>query len=313
LTPHETAGLEPTKTAEGLTKNSKEHGSMSETPARGQGSTAAQRADIAPQRTSRATRTLTAQLPPYRRIAEDLRARIDSGDLAPGDQVPSENELIATYGVARATVRNAIAALRASGLVITSRGKGTTVRESTPAGSGASGILTFDPKVVRPRRGQKAASARFHTWDEQDWVDVEEPSRYRTDAGRYAAALDLQASEPIFVLERHLLHSTGAHATHRVFVPFRTVDQVPSLEADPFLPLADLYRAITAAGHELHWRDAITATMPTPDDAVAMNIPDGVPLLVHTRTTCDENGQALVLEETRLPADRTVLTPPPPI
>jgi GntR family transcriptional regulator len=287
---------------------------MSQTPARGQGSSPRDSRSVGAmndQRASRATRTLTAQLPPYRRIAEDLRTRIDSGDLAPGDQVPSENELIAIYGVARATVRNAIASLRASGLVITSRGKGTTVRATTPASSATGGVLTFDPKIVRPRRG-KASSGQFVTWDQQDWTEVEEPARYRTDAGRYAEALDLMAPEPVFVLERHLLHASGAHATQRIFIPFRTLDEVPALEADPFVPPADLYRAAADAGHDLNWRDTITATMPTPDDAATLKVPDGVPLLVHTRITRDRDRQALFLEETRLPADRTLLIPPPP-
>lgn len=36
-----------------------------------------------------------------RQIADDLRARIESGELVPGDRLPGEPSLVKTYGVAR--------------------------------------------------------------------------------------------------------------------------------------------------------------------------------------------------------------------
>jgi GntR family transcriptional regulator len=67
-------------------------------------------------------------LPPYRRIAEDLRAQIESGALAPGDRVRSENELKDEYGTTRVTVRKALALLRADGLISSEQGRGAFVR-----------------------------------------------------------------------------------------------------------------------------------------------------------------------------------------
>ena len=46
--------------------------------------------------------------PASRRIADDLRHLIESGELAPGAQLPSERQLAATYGTARNTAREAI-------------------------------------------------------------------------------------------------------------------------------------------------------------------------------------------------------------
>ena len=54
-------------------------------------------------------------LPLYRRIEADLRDRIRSGALRPGGQVAPEPELMAEYGVSRATVRQALAGLLALG------------------------------------------------------------------------------------------------------------------------------------------------------------------------------------------------------
>jgi DNA-binding GntR family transcriptional regulator len=63
----------------------------------------------------------------YRRIAEELRQRITSGDLAPGERVPSESELMATYRVSRGVARQGLAALQAAGLVRAVHGKGRFV------------------------------------------------------------------------------------------------------------------------------------------------------------------------------------------
>ncbi len=66
-------------------------------------------------------------LPLYRRIEQDLRARIRSGELRPGAQVETEVELMGRYAVSRATVRQALAALVAEGLLEIRRGLGTYV------------------------------------------------------------------------------------------------------------------------------------------------------------------------------------------
>lgn len=60
-------------------------------------------------------------------VARDLRADIESGALAPGAKLPNESELAALYGVARVTVRKALASLRDEGLVTVTVGRGTYV------------------------------------------------------------------------------------------------------------------------------------------------------------------------------------------
>ena len=47
--------------------------------------------------------------------------------------------------------------------------------------------------------------------------------------------------------------------------------------------------------------------MPSPDEAATLDIPDGVPLLIHTRLTRNHDGTPLALEELHLPADRITL------
>jgi CheY-like chemotaxis protein len=63
-----------------------------------------------------------------RRIYDEVRGRIDSGDLAVGAQVPSLRELAETFGVAPVTVRHALSVLEDEGFVSREQGRGTFVR-----------------------------------------------------------------------------------------------------------------------------------------------------------------------------------------
>src|SRR5512138_2792437 len=70
-----------------------------------------------------APRRLTAEL-----VAR-LTADITSGKLPPGARLPTEQEMIAATGVSRTVVREAVAALRAEGLVLTRQGVGAFVAD----------------------------------------------------------------------------------------------------------------------------------------------------------------------------------------
>lgn len=65
--------------------------------------------------------TIAAQL------ATMLRARIESGELAPNQPIPGEPTLMRQYGVARETVRKAVRALVTEGLVYVVEGRGAYV------------------------------------------------------------------------------------------------------------------------------------------------------------------------------------------
>lgn len=63
------------------------------------------------------------------RIIDDIRGRIDSGELRPGDQIPSAAELRAQYVVSITVVRSAVNWLKAVGLVEGVPGVGVFVKE----------------------------------------------------------------------------------------------------------------------------------------------------------------------------------------
>ncbi|MFE3060899.1 GntR family transcriptional regulator, partial [Nocardia sp. NPDC059236] len=68
----------------------------------------------------------------FRRIAGDLRRAIRGGEYAPGDRIPGENALMAEYGVARMTARQALGVLVDEGLTEPRKGKGVFVRDVRP-------------------------------------------------------------------------------------------------------------------------------------------------------------------------------------
>jgi DNA-binding FadR family transcriptional regulator len=64
-------------------------------------------------------------------LVKRLTAEIEGGGLPPGTRLPTEQEIMASTGVSRTVVREAIAALRAQGLVVTRQGAGAFVSGDT--------------------------------------------------------------------------------------------------------------------------------------------------------------------------------------
>lgn len=71
-----------------------------------------------------------SSLPLYVQLADSVREKIRSGEIKVGDMLPSENEMIKQYKVARLTVREALSILVNEGLLEKRHGKGTFCRAS---------------------------------------------------------------------------------------------------------------------------------------------------------------------------------------
>lgn len=135
--------------------------------------------------------------PLYRQIADHLRKRIETGDLRAGMQVPTEDQLMASYHASRNTVRGALKELTTRGLVHTLHGKGTFVAEPV---SPIVTTLTTDPKTGRgggeglSYTTEVAASGRSPT--------VEDPAVGIRKAGTAVAQL-LAVGVDAEVISRH--------------------------------------------------------------------------------------------------------------
>lgn len=109
--------------------------------------------------------------PVYLRIRQALRERIERGDYAPGTALPSENDLAEEFGTARLTVRRAMDALAAEGVVRRAQGKGVFVAGGLldPAGAARGGfretasILGLDASVRILSRSRRYAGD-YYGW-----------------------------------------------------------------------------------------------------------------------------------------------------
>lgn len=68
---------------------------------------------------------------PSERVAADLRRRVQSGEWAPGDQIPSVAQLAESYATSRTTVQKSIKMLVDEGILFTRHGWGTFVANRT--------------------------------------------------------------------------------------------------------------------------------------------------------------------------------------
>ncbi|MER6614136.1 GntR family transcriptional regulator [Streptomyces xantholiticus] len=233
----------------------------------------------------------------YQQVAAAIREAILSGEFAPDSLLPSEAQLMNRYEVSRPTVRNAIAALRAEGLIDVRHGKGSFVRsDSRP-------VVSLAGHVGRTSGG------RFVLYGVAEWQQVEEPSTYRTHATEATAhLLELHAEEALFGCDRLLIDpATGTRAMHRMLIPFTTAEVVPELAEAPDADPATAYELLTKAGHKLWWSETVRARMPLPDERTALRLPDATPVLHQSRVTCGTDDHALMLEELRIGADRAQL------
>lgn len=83
-----------------------------------------------------------SKVPLYHQLYELLRSKIESGEFAPGDMLPTENELLEQYQLSRNTVRQALQELVNSGWVVRQRGRGSFVTHR-PIEQGLNRIISF--------------------------------------------------------------------------------------------------------------------------------------------------------------------------
>lgn len=90
----------------------------------------------------------------YQEVQDRLMQRIESGELAPGDQLPSEREIMEVYGVGRVAVREALQEMARSGIVEISHGERARVVVPTAhllieqVAEGARHLLRMQPETL---------------------------------------------------------------------------------------------------------------------------------------------------------------------
>jgi GntR family transcriptional regulator len=216
----------------------------------------------------------------YVNIAARLREQIVGGALTPGQRLPTEPQLMTTFGVSRNTVRLAVKRLVDEGLV-----------RRVPGRDGG--------MVVRKR-----VTLTYHA------SRAEQPDGLRSESDSYVTETRAQGHTPSQTFEARLV-AVPADPADRLQVPagatvglrrcVRAVNDQPSSIQDTYYPmdLADEVRELLSPvdiaqgttrllaerGHlQITFRDEIEARMPTPTDAALLNLPAGTPVIYYLRT-----------------------------
>jgi GntR family transcriptional regulator len=225
-------------------------------------------------------------LPLYRRIQADLRDRIGSGDLPPGSQLETEQELMARYDVSRATVRQALAGLVADGLVEIRRGLGTYVRKAAMEHR-LGGFYSYSREIERHgmRPGTQVRS-----------LSVEEAG------ARVAAALGVSRGTPVVALGRIRLADDEPLVSETSYLP---AARFPGLE-DVDFTRHRLYDTLTVAYgvRPVRARESFEPVLMGPDEAAILGGAPGDPALRVERTTFDAEGRVIEYCRSTLRADR---------
>ncbi|MGH3503671.1 MAG: GntR family transcriptional regulator [Nocardioidaceae bacterium] len=216
----------------------------------------------------------------YRRIAAELRESIRTGSVAQGERLPTEQELGERYDVSRNTVRLALGMLANEGMITSTPGRGTFVRDRT--------MTTYHASWAESRERMPSDQADAYR---AELERQNQTAEYRNfDMRIVSATVDL--AERLRVGEGDSLVSRGF---------LRVADGVPSsLQASYYamdiatecglltphdIPQGTI-RTMADHGHvEVGYVDEITTRMPGPDEARTLALDTGAPVLVYVRTT----------------------------
>jgi GntR family transcriptional regulator len=235
--------------------------------------------------------------PPYIQLADGLRERIRTGELTPGQPVPSVRSLAGDYGVTTVTANRALDLLRSEGLVDTRPGLGTFVRARKPVIRVAA-YLSATPRATWQSEGDAQG---FRAG--QDIVSVATAPA----PGEIAELLGLTPGAPTIV-RRRVLRADD--------IPVQTSDSYypHDIAAGTELETPGKLRGYTfAALHRLgfdidHFRDEFHVRMPTPDEARLLRLGRGVPVMRLIRTTYAVGGRPVEVADMVLAGDRYVLS-----
>ena len=224
--------------------------------------------------------------PLYRQIQADLRERVATGELAPGTQVETEQELMTRYAVSRATVRQALSGLVAEGLLEIRRGRGTFVHGAALEHR-LGGFYTFSREIERHgmRPGTRVRAIGIESAD-----------------AVVAAGLGLAEGTPVVALSRIRLADDEPIVSETSYLPaarFKGLEQVDFAETS-------LYETLTSAFgvRPARARETFVPVLLGEEESAVLGGAPGDPVLNVERTTYDADGVIIEFCRSILRADR---------
>ena len=226
-----------------------------------------------------------ARTPKYIHILNTLRQRIEDGTYPPGSALPSENQLAAEFGVARATVLKSLQALKQDRWIESQHGKASFVRGQPTA--------------------RRAAPAHAVAALDADEMTVELLSVAPILAeSRVAALLNIPEGTPVYRRSRRTVGEGGPIDLVTVFIPVEVAVGSDATKPDPIAGglLAHLAsRKDIRADYAVEWT---TARRPTPDEAELLDIDKDDPVLAVTIAAYTAAGDPVLASTLVMPGNR---------
>ena len=222
------------------------------------------------------------------RIADHVRAQIETGQLKPGDRLPTLDDLAATYKCSVVTVRAAIDVLKQQGLVIAKQGSGTFVRDRTRAER--HGIERY------ARSGWKAGTPILTGEAAAQGLTTDQQLRFIGEVAAPVAVaerLGIEPDAPVLVRQRTTYLDGRPNQLADSYYPLDIVEAAPRLRQEDTGPGGGYARLEDAGIMLAEIEERISPRMPTTPESVALELPEGTPVADLIRTAYDRAGRAV--------------------
>lgn len=210
--------------------------------------------------------------PLYLVIADDLRSRIKSGELAPDTRLPSEREICEQWECSTITARHAMTALRNVGLVYTIRGKGAFVAQTPPL------VRVAPDRFQRPKNRityrQEAEQAGVELQAEHSTERVEAPAEV-------AERLGIEEGDPV-TETFYKINMKGEPVSISLAWEPLAITGGTEIELPHEGPHADkgIVPRFDAIGLHVDMEEEfLRVRMPEPHEVVQLKVPPGVPVI----------------------------------
>ncbi|WOF43060.1 GntR family transcriptional regulator [Sphingopyxis indica] len=210
-------------------------------------------------------------MPMYALLLSVFRQRIENGDWALDEQIPTLDELCVEFGAARVTVRHAIGLLEAEGLIGRYRGRGTFVLKKPE-----SAIWYQVPMTWADNVGQEP-DIEFDLLESR--VADGAPFHFR-EVGSPAPSYHL--------LRRLLLRHHVPYCVGTTYIEKDLFDRIGGERFDVPVPLKIIDQSIR--GGIAHAEQTIRVVAAELQTAKWLDLPPGAPLLAVVRSVVDQNG-----------------------
>ncbi|MFE5163990.1 GntR family transcriptional regulator [Streptomyces sp. NPDC056697] len=237
--------------------------------------------------------------PKYQRIADALRDAIQAGEYGPGDRLPGENDLMATYEVARMTARQALGVLQSEGITESRKGIGVFVRAFRPLRRRG---------IQRLSQEQWGAGRSIWSADIGDRILSVDQIRVTEESApdRITPVLGIDANTAACVRSRRYVLDGKPVMLATSYFPADLVagSAITQEDTGP----GGVYERLAELGYKpVHFREEIRSRMPSHDEVNRLDLTMGTPVIVICRTAFADEGRPVEVNEMILDSAAYVL------